>query len=140
MLDYEKDIIKWYIYMLIATTIFLLAVLLSTSHAGEPEIYETYTIDQIADAIYIAEGGKNTRFPYGIKSIKCQGEKACRRICKNTIRNNIKRYTRNSRGFSTYLEFLGSRYCPTSGKLSKSEKRLNRYWVSNVRRILYDRN
>lgn len=102
-------------------------------------------VDRLANAIYWAEGGAKTNFPFGIKSIKCEGYYECRRICENTISNNIRRYQRHKRmGLveksyrvsenprTTYLEFLQSRYCPTSGNLSASEKALNGHWLKNV--------
>ena len=98
-------------------------------------------VDLLADAIYMAEGGAKTNFPFGIKSIKCRGYDECRRICKNTIRNNIKRFRASQKNMegggkklsgSTYLSFLQNRYCPTSGNLSASEQELNGYWLKNV--------
>lgn len=118
---------------------FLLAVLLfiggcwgSVAHAQE------YTDEQIVNAIYIAEGGKNAKYPYGIRSVSCSGEKHCRRICANTVRNNRIRYQRSkSKGTMDFIAYLGSRYCPTdSPRLSRAEKNLNKNWQKNVRAIL----
>ena len=89
-------------------------------------------VEKLADAIYISEGGNATVFPYGIKSVSCKGETACRRICINTINNNVKRF--NNYGYKkheTYLEFLASRYCPIGAKDDPTG--LNKNWIKNVR-------
>lgn len=97
-----------------------------------------YSDDEIANAIYWAEGGEKTNYIFGIKSIKCRGYNECRRICKNTIRNNRRRYKEyGHKEFKDYLSFLASRYCPTTGKnLSGSERKLNKYWIKNVKYFL----
>ena len=96
-----------------------------------------YNNDEIVDAIFWAEGGYKTNYPFGIKSVKCEGYNHCRRICVNTVRNNRKRYADyGHKDFDTYLEFLQSRYCPTSGKLDWEEQRLNHYWLKNVKWFL----
>lgn len=97
-----------------------------------------YSDQEIVDAIYLAEGGKKAQFPYGIRSIKCSGEVECRRICENTVRNNRKRFSQYGyKDYNDFIEFLGSRYCPTSGNnLSKSERKLNGNWVKNVNYFL----
>ena len=107
---------------LLATIILLMPL---TSEAFEMTPLQ---IEKMADAIYLAEGGTKTNFPYGIKSVKCEGEQECRRVCKNTIRNNIKRYNDyGHKKYDTYLEFLGSRYCPPTAHS------LNKHWVKNVK-------
>jgi len=95
---------------------------------------ETINVEKLATAIYYAEGGAKTHFPYGIKSIPTYGNKEyARKICINTIRNNIKRFAKQNK-YTDFLEFLGSRYCPIT---IKSEYYLNKNWVSNVRRLYY---
>lgn len=93
-----------------------------------------YTDKEIVNAIYQAEGGSSAQYPYGIRSILCESQEACRKICENTVRNNRKRYTKLGRlRNKTYIEFLGSRYCPVKGSsLSNSERLLNKNWVKNV--------
>lgn len=95
--------------------------------ASEPQLNP----EILANAIYLAEGGKNTKFPYGIKSIPCNGEAHCRRICLNTIRNQVKRHSQHNCGL-TYLECLSNRYAP------KSDHPLNKHWLGNVQAI-YER-
>ena len=88
--------------------------------------------DKLANAIYKAEGGNKTRYPYGIKSVRCVGENDCRLICLNTIRNNQKRFTKQTK-YTDFIEFLGSRYCPLN---IKGEYHLNKNWVKNVKYFL----
>ncbi len=86
-----------------------------------------YSDSQIADAIYKAEN--SVKYPYGIKSINTYGNKEyARKICLNTIRNNRKRFAKQTK-YTNFIEFLGSRYCPTT---IKSEYKLNKNWVRNV--------
>lgn len=97
----------------------------AVSHAAD------YTNEQIANAIYKAEGGKRAKKPYGILSVKCEGEKECRQVCLNTIKNNRIRYKKHGqRKFGTYLAFLASRYCPVGA--GNDPKGLNRHWLKNV--------
>lgn len=93
-----------------------------------------YTDDQIADAIFKAEG-ENATYLYGIRSVKYQDEEEARQICLNTIRNNRRRYKDyGHKEFSTYLEFLAARYCPVGAK--NDPKGLNKNWLKNVKYFL----
>lgn len=86
--------------------------------------------EQLAQAIYLAEGGKMTKYPYGIKSIDTHGdEKLAKRICLNTIRNSRKRWEKAGMP-GDEIHFLALRYCPPSAHL------LNRNWEKNVRSLL----
>lgn len=92
---------------------------------------EVYSAEQIADAIYKAEGGTKAKNPYGILSVPCGSEKECREICLNTIENNFSRW--QNYGHKThpdFITFLGSRYCPVSAH------KLNKNWVKNVKSSL----
>lgn len=94
-----------------------------------------YTNEQIANAIYLAEGGEKAVKPYGILSVKCNNEKECRQVCLNTIRNNRKRYKEYGyKKYKTFLEFLASRYCPIGVK--NDSKNLNKNWLKNVKYFL----
>jgi hypothetical protein len=104
----------------------------STSRSRFNKVVKTY--DQLADAIYHAEGGKNTNFPYGIKSVRCDSDRECRAICINTIRNNVRRFKQDNRGFSSYLEFLANRYAPVG--VANDPTNLNRNWLRNVKYFL----
>ena len=94
---------------------------------------EEYSNEAIVNAIYYAEGGAKTRFPYGILSIKVKNEAEARRVCLNTIRNQRIRHAKHKCELD-FISCLANRYCPTKGKhLTNDEKRLNKHWLSNVR-------
>ena len=106
----------------------IFAVFLLTS-----TIAYAYTDDQLADAIYKAEGGAKTKYPYGIVSIKTNGDVAyARQICLNTIRNNRKRFA-NQCKYTDFIEFLGSKYCPID---CDNDNGTNQYWIHNVKFFL----
>lgn len=88
-----------------------------------------YSNDAIANAIYKAEGSEKAKKPYGILSVPCEGEKDCRKICLNTIRNQRIRHAKHDCGF-TYLECLSRRYAPISAK--NDPLMLNQFWLGNV--------
>lgn len=93
------------------------------------EILTENQINRIADAIYRAENSKT--YPYGIKSIKTNGNKEfARKICLNTIRNNHKRWL-NSDKSKDFITFLGDRYCP-----AKDDPQGNINWKKNVKKFL----
>lgn len=89
-----------------------------------------WTNEQIANAIYLAEGGVKTKVPYGILSIKVKDKAEARRICLNTIRNQRIRHAKHNCGLD-FISCLGSRYCPI-GALN-DPKGLNKNWVKNVK-------
>lgn len=94
---------------------------------------EVYDSEEIANAIYRAEGGHRAVKPYGILTVKCSSEKECRRVCLNTIENNFTRWQlAGSRG--DFLEFLASRYAPIGA--CNDPHGLNRNWLNNVRYFL----
>jgi hypothetical protein len=84
---------------------------------------------RIADAIYIAEGGKKAKVPYGILSIKVRSAEHARQICLNTIHNNYERWQKAGRR-GEFLNFLADRYCPPTDATG------NKNWKRNVKTIL----
>ena len=92
--------------------------------------------ERLLEAIFKAEGGHETNFPYGIKSVRCKnGENGgCREVCKRTIRNNIKRWQDFS-GEMQYLLFLARRYAPI-GAENDRQTNLNGHWLKNVKWFL----
>ena len=91
-----------------------------------------YTDTQICNAIFKAEHSKN--HPYGI--LKHYKHTTPRQASLNTIRHARGDWD----GKGDFIEFLGSRYCPTHWKntyeATKAEWELNRYWVKNVKYFL----
>jgi hypothetical protein len=99
---------------------------------------EGYSINQWANAIYMAEGGIHAEYQYGIRSINYSSTIEARRMCENTVRHNEKRFRQYGyKRYSRFIEFLASKYCPTIGRhLTKSERRLNKFWINNVQYYL----
>lgn len=117
----KKPLNIWWIAFLIVLWIAAFALIATSSYAE-------YSDDQIANAIYKAEN--SVKYPYGIKSIDTHGDPVyARKICLNTIRNNRRRFAKQTK-HTDYIEFLGSRYCPPSAHS------LNKHWVKNVRYFL----
>lgn len=92
--------------------------------------------ERLANAIYRAENSK--RYPYGIVSIPLKGdtqaarEAYARRICLNTIRNNIARWERAGKT-NDFITFLGNRYAPVG--VANDPNRLNSNWIKNVKQF-----
>jgi len=98
--------------------------------AGNVHAEEYYSNEAIAEAIFWAEGGYHTHWPYGIKSVYCKGIDECKQICLNTIQNNRVRYSEyGHKEYKDYLSFLASRYCPLSDDGCEN-------WLPNVRSLL----
>lgn len=87
-----------------------------------------YTADQIANAIYHAEGGANTRHPYGI--LAQYKHTTPRQACINTIKHAKKDWN----GQGDFIVFLGNRYCPVGAKNDPTG--LNKNWIKNVKYFL----
>jgi len=105
---------------------FFLIICLSILFIGNAFSCE-YTNEEICQSIYIIEGGEKTNFPYGIKSVSCNGKEECKKVCLNTVRNNRKRFSDyGHREYKTFLEFLTSRYCP-------KEEYLCDTWFTNLK-------
>ena len=120
---------KWLLPVIIALLLILLII--SSARADD------YTDEQIVNAIYIIEGGAKATYAYGIRSVKYSTIAEARKICFNTVRKNRKRYADYGyKQYPDYLSFLQSRYCPTRGKLSRAERKLNGNWLTNLRKQL----
>lgn len=126
---------NWAIIGIYGLLIALMVIILA-SCAQAQEI--PYTDTQYVNAIYLAEGGTHAQFSYGIRSIHCKNEFQARKICFQTVKNNKRRFkTYGYKKYGNFLDFLASRYCPTTGRtLSKTEKRLNKNWIKNVEYFL----
>lgn len=108
----------------------LLSLMLVISCFGQLSSHDE---NKIADAIYQIEGGKSTKYPYGIKSIRTRGDNHARQICLNTIRNNFERW-QNQRAQNNYFYFLADKYCPRI-----VDSRGNRNWRNNIVKMLGNR-
>lgn len=117
-----KDMAHFILYLM---PLWILLGLAGLCHGAE------YSDEQIVRAIYLAEGGENAQYPYGIRSVKCSGESECRKVCLNTVRNNRKRFADyGKREFDTFIAFLASRFAPINA--GNDPKGLNKYWLKNV--------
>ncbi len=127
----------WLLFLAILGWMLFFMVLYCWLWFPDLEASENYTNTQIVNSIFHIEGGLRAQYAYGIRSIKYKNIVEARRICYNTVRNNRKRYAQYGyKKFPDFISFLQSRYCPTRGKLSRAEKRLNKFWLSNLRRQL----
>lgn len=125
---YHEPVNYWactVVMYLVYAMLILLSLVVFQGCAQADQTYEGYTLNQYANAIHHAEGNDN----YGILSVRCTTKEECRRICKNTVRNNYKRWQRSKQDI-TFLSYLQRRYCPVGA--SNDPTRLNRYWVNNV--------
>jgi hypothetical protein len=86
--------------------------------------------ERMCDAIYIAEGGLKTKYPYGI--LKKYKTTTPRQACINTVNHALRDWD----GARDFIVFLGSRYCPIGAK--NDPHGLNKNWVKNVR-FYYER-
>jgi hypothetical protein len=84
--------------------------------------------EQIADAIYKAEGGAKTRHPYGI--LTKYKTTTPRQACINTIKHAKKDWN----GQGDFIRFLQTRYAPIG--VANDPRGLNKNWYSNVTKFL----
>ena len=90
--------------------------------------------NKIANKIYLIEGGPNTKYPYGIKSIKTNGNiNKSRQICVQSIKNNYIRWQKSGKKYS-FISFLGSRYAPVG--VTNDPNNLNSNWVKNLNKMV----
>jgi len=83
--------------------------------------------DKMADAIYKAEGGANTKHPYGVKSVSTTD---ARKTTLVSINNNWKRWQQaGSKG--DFVDFMANRWCPVV-----SDPVGNKNWKVNVKKML----
>ncbi len=124
------------IYDILLILLFIIALFVLLPSEKQNFIPDTpEKVERLVMAIYKAEGGAKTNYPFGIKSVKCSGYENCKRICENTVRNNVKRWKNAQENGDTrdYITFLWHRYCPPHGRnRTRAEKKLNNNWKKNV--------
>ena len=87
------------------------------------------SLDDLVDAIYIAEGSEASSVPYGlIYNRWCVAEGACRYVAKYTVEKHL---TRCWKGEDA-VECVGRQYAPVNNK----HGHYNRHWIGNVRAVL----
>lgn len=108
----------------------MLSWLLMKEARAEEEIVAGYSVERLADAIYLAEGGAKTRHPYGI--LTKYKTTTPRQACINTIRHKYRDWVElGSHG--DFLAYLQGRYCPIGA--ANDPTGLNKNWLSNVKQI-----
>jgi hypothetical protein len=115
----------WFIKVM---AIVLLGIVIGSCGSSWAMDTSTYSDDEIANAIYLAEGGAKTSHPYGI--LKKYKVTTPRQACLNTIAHA----RRDWDGKGDFIEFLGNRYAPIG--VANDPTNLNRNWVSNVKSLL----
>jgi len=127
--QYGKPILKSSILTLVICVLSFLPMAFSMpSSVGSVQV-DGYSVNQIVNAIYRIEGGSKAVKPFGILSVPCNSYQECRRICENTVINNIVRWHKSG-ARQTYLEFLASRYAPAEAHP------LNKNWLPNLKSVL----
>jgi hypothetical protein len=106
-----------------------LALALPAAAAAMPEGYA----ERLADAIWLAEGGKAAKTPYGVLSVRTGSEARARAVCVNTVRNNWTRWEAAGKP-GDFIDYLGKKYAPVGAK--NDPRGLNKNWPGNVRRLL----
>jgi len=86
-----------------------------------------YDAKTICNCIYIIEGGPKANQYYGInpKYVKCHSKDQCEEICINTVNNNLKRFSQQTKE-KDFLEYLAKVYCPPNSKV----------WLKNLKYYL----
>lgn len=122
---------------MIKIRILLTLAVLAFSGCDQPPAF-AYSDEQLAMAIYHAEGGAAAQYPFGIRSVPCDSYANCKVVCKTTIKHNRRRFAHDGyKRYATYLDYLAHRYCPSEGRnLTPAERRLNKNWTSNVKYYL----
>ena len=119
-----KVILLTILYIIIIIIFFISVLLVKSSKIA---FSADYTNEQIADAIYKAEGGKKAKISYGILAIKTNDPRG---VCINTIKKQRIRHKKHDCS-SDFITCLGNRYCPVS-----SDRKGNKNWVKNVKYFL----
>ena len=92
--------------------------------------YNEDYFNRIASAIYHAEGGARTRYPFGILNKSCEGYAQCRYMCREIVRVHWLRWQRAGNP-GDFLSYLQSRYAPTVNATNDPHG-LNSNWKRNV--------
>jgi hypothetical protein len=109
-----------------------IAVLLLRSCDSNMAQASQVTDEQLAMAIYKAEGGSATKYPFGIRGVHCVGYTECKERCKATIRHNRRRFAQaTGQRHESFVIYLAGVYCPGTGR--KNAQREHQNWIHNVK-------
>jgi len=79
-------------------------------------------MDRLLDAVYLAEGGKKARVPYGITTVRVNSPSHGRSIARRTLTRALR-----ERPDLPWIEATAMVYCP-----SESDPKGHRNWKKNV--------
>ena len=132
LLEFKQaiSILNFYFIAITILTLLIALFLVLDSHAAT---MPDYTDGEIVSAIYQIEGGVTAKKPFGVLSVKCMGYLDCKEICHNTVRNNRKRFAKQSQE-KDFLSFLAKRYAPVGA--GNDPRGLNKNWEKNLRMVL----
>lgn len=83
--------------------------------------------DQVADAIWRAEGGARARVPYGVLAVPVKDALEARQVAKRTVLLQWVRWANAGRP-GCYFDSLADRYCPPA-----TDRQGNLNWKRNIR-------
>lgn len=121
------------IYKLARVSVAVVFLLLPSgvSLAQAEPIHYAY-VNKVVDAIYKAEGGRKTRHPYGILSVKTSNP---RQTCFEVVNWRYVMWSSSSvLRKEPFLLYLSRSYCPLNDP--RDIHKLNKNWVNNVRFFL----
>lgn len=90
------------------------------------ETIEGHTTEQWAKAIYISEGGKNTKHPYGV--LAKYKHTSPKQACINTVSHKYRLWVKSGQ-HGSFTTFLGHSYAPVG---CNNDLGTNRFWIKNV--------
>lgn len=110
------------------TALLPLLVLLAFNASGsEPS---PAFVARMTHAIYVAESGSKTSYPYGVKSIKTTSVEHARRITETSIRRGWQRWEAAGKP-EAFIPFFAKRWCPPS-----VDPVGYRNWTNNVTKLM----
>lgn len=114
---------------LVGLVVTLLLIFCRPLHGGEERHKTLAQFGRMADAIYWAEGGKDTRFPYGVKlyrnGVAVAAERP-REMCLLILEARWREWFGKGTG-QTFTEFVAATYCPKS-----ADPKGHTNWINNV--------
>ena len=133
--DITNDII--FILFCVGLIWFFCYLFIGKAEAQEvPQSIGGFSNEEIAQAIFQAEGGYRAKHLYGICSVHYSTLSGAKSICIRTIRHHERLFAlQRARAITIerFIKSLGESYCPIKGSnLRPAERALNRYWQKNV--------
>ena len=87
----------------------------------------------LLQAVYHSEGGEDAQYPFGIRSVGCNGYEECKSVCLRSIKNSLKRWNDAGRQ-GDFITWFAMRYCPVGA--ANDPKGLNSNFLKNIRWFL----